>query len=260
MAGIKYTDEQKDALFRAIYSGIIHQQNLPQDLYRAIFDGVFKEVETGFVFDPADNIGREAQLMQSFSTNVSEVMAGKTFQQVSTMQGLVFQGGQQVSFDDFKKAASPVFDIYNKTWQKVEERTALLQSIGARNWVDVEADAEDFPLLEYSTAGDGRVRPEHAALDGIVRPVGDSFWNKYYPPNGWNCRCDVIQLEKGEKQVTPKKEGDWEINDVDPVFRMNPAKTGTIFQENHPYLDVPERFEEWKEVNFGLPILNGTED
>ena len=59
--------------------------------------------------------------------------------------------------------------------------------------MDAMRYAELLPMLTYQTVGDGRVRPEHAMLDEISRPVGDKFWNTYFPPNGWNCRCTVLQ-------------------------------------------------------------------
>ncbi len=35
-------------------------------------------------------------------------------------------------------------------------------------------------------------RPEHIALDGIVRPKGDPFWQQRYPPRGFGCKCRVV--------------------------------------------------------------------
>ena len=57
----------------------------------------------------------------------------------------------------------------------------------------------------YVTAGDDRVRPSHAILDGVTLPKGDKFWNKFYPPNGWNCRCQAIPLFEPAKIVRPDK-------------------------------------------------------
>lgn len=37
---------------------------------------------------------------------------------------------------------------------------------------------------------DSRVRPEHAALDGVTLPKDHPFWNTYTPPYFYNCRCD----------------------------------------------------------------------
>ncbi len=41
---------------------------------------------------------------------------------------------------------------------------------------------------------DKDTRAEHAALHGVIKRVDSDFWDKYYPPNGWGCRCEVIQL------------------------------------------------------------------
>lgn len=52
---------------------------------------------------------------------------------------------------------------------------------------------------KYVTVGDDRVRPEHQKLDGVTLPKEDPFWLNFWPPNGWNCRCQVIPIFKSTK-------------------------------------------------------------
>lgn len=47
------------------------------------------------------------------------------------------------------------------------------------------------------------MRPEHAALDGVTLPPSDPFWEEFLPPNGWNCRCNVVQVRKSKYPATP---------------------------------------------------------
>ena len=54
------------------------------------------------------------------------------------------------------------------------------------------------PFWQYETVGDGQVRPDHAAQHGKVYPAQHPFWSFWYPPNGHNCRCDVISLSGRE--------------------------------------------------------------
>lgn len=255
MAKINISKEEKNALIEGIYAGLITQRNLPANIDLAIYQNIIEEVIKGFgsKLDELDPVSKEAVIMSNFTANVSEFTAAKTFHQVNEMQKRVFVGGRKVQFEVFKKDAEKIYSLFNKTWQEVERRTALLQSIGARNWVDIDRDKDLFPLLMYQAINDERVRPEHEELDNIVRPVNDRFWDLYYPPNGWNCRCDVIQLSEGEREVTTKTKGDWEISSVDKVFRNNAAKSGKIFLDNHPYFTVPERYESLKRDNFNLP-------
>jgi SPP1 gp7 family putative phage head morphogenesis protein len=70
---------------------------------------------------------------------------------------------------------------------------------------------------KYVTVGDVRVRPEHAVFEGVTLPKDDPFWLKFYPPNGWSCRCQVIPIFGKQKIKKPK--GDLEI---DPRFAMTP--------------------------------------
>jgi SPP1 gp7 family putative phage head morphogenesis protein len=57
---------------------------------------------------------------------------------------------------------------------------------------------EALPYWQYWTAGDLRVRPAHAVLDGFCARAIDPVWRRIYPPNGFNCRCSVIPVTEEE--------------------------------------------------------------
>lgn len=55
------------------------------------------------------------------------------------------------------------------------------------------------PLWQILTVNDGppRQRVTHRALHGLVLKADDPFWKKAYPPFGYNCRCRVRSVSKG---------------------------------------------------------------
>ena len=63
-------------------------------------------------------------------------------------------------------------------------------------WQRIQRAKESAPYLSYNAVMDSRTRPEHAAWDGIILPVDHPFWKTHFPPNGWRCRCSVIQLSE----------------------------------------------------------------
>lgn len=67
----------------------------------------------------------------------------------------------------------------------------------AGRWSEQVDNAEDQPYLMYVAVMDQRTRPEHAALNGKIFPISDPFWQSFYPPNGWGCRCRTRALSQG---------------------------------------------------------------
>ena len=61
----------------------------------------------------------------------------------------------------------------------------------AGRWEQLLANSDRRPYLQYRTAGDARVRPQHRPWNGLIYPIGDAFWQTHYPPNGWGCRCTI---------------------------------------------------------------------
>ncbi len=60
-----------------------------------------------------------------------------------------------------------------------------------------------FPYWRYRTAGDTRVRPEHAAWNNTILRADDPWWETHYPYRGdeqnwFGCRCDVEVLTEEE--------------------------------------------------------------
>ncbi len=90
-----------------------------------------------------------------------------------------------------------------------------------------------MPFLQYQAVMDANTRAEHAALHGVIKRVDSDFWDKYYPPNGWGCRCEVIQLPGKNHKETP--DADLKYCKVDDMWKVNVGKKGVVFPKGHPY-------------------------
>lgn len=75
-------------------------------------------------------------------------------------------------------------------------RTNIQTAYQAGRLKQMEDQVERFPYWEYDAVMDSRTRPTHAAMDGKIFPADHSFWDTWYPPNGFNCRCTVHAVHK----------------------------------------------------------------
>jgi SPP1 gp7 family putative phage head morphogenesis protein len=81
-------------------------------------------------------------------------------------------------------------------------RTQVSQAVsaGTRAMMANPIVSGAFPYLLWTATHDGRVRPEHLAMEkhgqggSAVYRADDPMFRLLYPPAGYNCRCHVIPL------------------------------------------------------------------
>ena len=111
-----------------------------------------------------------------------------------------------ITFADFQKELEPL--LRRKGWwggkQGSTRRLRIIFDTNIRmayakgRWEMIERQAERAPWLMYDAVNDSRTRPEHLAWDRTVLRYDDPWWQTHYPPNGWRCRCRVIQLSDAD--------------------------------------------------------------
>lgn len=249
-----FDDNDFNRMSNDIWIGAVTKANLPEGIYLKTAKYLNDGIGAGVVeFEVIDEL-----LIRDLTNNIYVFSGAKTYQQVRAMTDVLANPEFQSNFYKFKEAVKPIFETYNKDYLQAEYQTAKASSRMGAEWKRIEADADVLPLLKYQTVGDGRVRPTHAALDNIVRPYNDAFWKQYYPPNGWRCRCTVVQMAEDEEPLTDMA-GFNPPDDVPPLFRMNVGQDGYVFKskgkDKHPYFDIAKDDKENAKKNWNLPII-----
>jgi SPP1 gp7 family putative phage head morphogenesis protein len=199
----------------------------------------------------ADNIPSPAML-KKLREDVFVFSGFKTHAQLKEASSyLLTDDGKIKPFQDFRRDVWAVHTSYNSHYLEAEYIFATSAAEMASRWSDYEKDGDRYNL-QYRTAGDNRVRDEHAAINLTTLPVDDPFWGSYFPPNGWRCRCVAVQVRKGkyeesnpEEAMAKGEKATTRINkkgeNADAIFRFNPGKDKVIFPPHHPYRKVQDR-------------------
>ena len=98
-------------------------------------------------------------------------------------------------------------------------RTNIQTAYQAGRFDQMKRVSERRPYWQYEAVGDKRTRPTHWALHGKIFPSDHDFWDTFYPPNGFNCRCTVITLSNRQaKGKTIEKDNPYGtlIEPIDP--------------------------------------------
>lgn len=233
-------EKQFEALAKAVHAGKLTPGQIDNDITSFVADSLLKGVYTGFNsdFDGVDYKTPDFKMLSHLEKNVYYFSGYKNYHEVLELNEALRDGDRVRSFKEFKEKAASIHEKYNANYLQAEYNHAVASSQMARQWVDIQDARRTHPLLRYSTVGDDRVRIAHKELEGVTKPIDDKFWDSWYPPNGWGCRCDVQQVQDGKvtndsKVVIPE--------DVPDMFKTNTAKQGMVYPPKHPYYALPDK-------------------
>ena len=182
-----------------------------------------------------------SDLMRQRLTRSNYIFSGiKTFHELNeAFPSLLDSNGNRKTFEAFLNDVRKIDKTYNSNYLRAEYNFVQSSAEMAAKWERFSEDGDRYNL-QYRTANDSKVRPEHAALNGVTLPPSDPFWEEYYPPNGWNCRCTVVQVRKSKYPATPHEEamalGEEALQcDTKGIFHFNPGKQNKTVPDYNPY-------------------------
>jgi hypothetical protein len=225
-----FTEEEQEEYTLMVFLGVISLTNPSPNYTFRIISTFERALIEGYGATLRDLVPGtpDYSLFQSFRQDLLSFTDAKQLQQIREMS-------QYLGLDreDFIIQGGEVFNKFNGSYLKAEYETTVNTAKAGKRWNEFVKNEKTKPMLKYKTQEDSRVRIDHRIFNNITRPLNDPFWDLYYPPNGWNCRCFVINSSTDEP--TTNIPIDEISRDTPEIFKFNPGKTGYVFSPNHPY-------------------------
>ncbi len=179
--------------------------------------------------------------MSMMEFNLFEFAASKTEARLAAMSQLLIDKEKLNirSFSDFKREAEKVTKNFNTTYLETEYNLSVAVGNSSANYFRfLEQKNSVTAFVQYQTAGDSQVRDEHALLDGKIFNLDDKEARRLWPPNGYNCRCEMLQYVGASKsKLITGKNGLAILGDsfINSPFAINRAEIKQVFTKNQFY-------------------------
>ncbi len=255
----KKPTEDVDALIEPylekIYSGEWDSEQVIGEVYEKTSKELLSGFEKGYskAFFGADWTTKDNRLLNRIQNNIFAFSGAKSYSEAKELRDAVYENGRLLGKADFKRRARMIDQTYNENYLEAERELVMKSGAEGSRWLDIEDSIDTHPYLEYVTMRDSHVRPEHSALDGIILSVDDPFWNSYYPPNGYRCRCTT--RKRTEREYTRRQENGTPPVDSEEAqkragqviakpFRHNVGKSEIFERDGHPYFKASREARE----------------
>jgi hypothetical protein len=165
------------------------------------------------------------------------------------------------SFQDFRKGLLDAMDKrgwYGRedkgkddkayiNWRiKVIYNANMRTAYSAAQYRDNLENAEARPIWVYKSKLVGKNRrQEHIALHNKGFRYDDPFWNVYYPPNGWECKC----------RVTTKSEHGAKRDGIDVLKSDKDGNPPTVIDKSGKAVDWKKAVDQTWKYNVGREAL-----
>lgn len=164
-----YTDLLDEAHNRAFVVAKMMDVDLANTVQRSIIDAM-----------------REGKGYKAWAKDIDKVLAKSGW----------YEG--QINVDSEGKAKKVATGGQHRLETIYRTNTAAAYEAGRQKVIFNDREDDPFGYVMYSAIMDNRTRPTHKALHGKVMEKSDPAWQSISPPNGYNCRCTIVELTQGQ--------------------------------------------------------------
>ncbi|QSS96596.1 DUF935 family protein [Psychroflexus sp. ALD_RP9] len=210
--------------------------------------------------------GQDNLVLQMMEYNIFDFAASKTeARSYAVAQRLIdYENGQLKNRSEFLQQCLQDNEMLNTNYLKTEYDTAIATGQNSAAYVRQIKDAKENgnKWVQYQTIGDDAVRSSHRALDGKVFNILEPGNKNIYPPNGYNCRCELVpytgQVNNVNQMTWDKAEGvlaNSDKNYVKSGFNINRGDLKQVFTQKQFYRDIkglPDKINDMSFDQYGL--------
>lgn len=196
-----------------------------------------------------DDFDAASETIRSRAFTVARQQSTEAIEQIRTALTKDIQDGTSLRSFSARIAdlaeASPIGTSHLETVYRTNVQAAFRD--GRETLLQNRIVDEVFPYQEYIPIRDGRVRPDHLALEklglsgtGVYRR-DDPFWDYFTPPWDYNCRCGASPLtidaaaRKGVREAQdwlktgrPPEQPEWRIGKVPFAHKSGFGQRGRV--------------------------------
>lgn len=182
--------------------------------------------------------------LQMMEFNLFEFSASKTEARLASITDLLINKDkfQIKSFSEFKAEAEKLTKNFNTSWLESEYNLSVAVGQGSAQYLRFMNEKDTVTsFVQYQTVGDKRVRNEHQLLDGKVFNLSDKEARDLWPPNGYGCRCEMLQhIGDTEGKLTKGREGKALLGDkfISSQFNINRGDIKQVFTKEQFYHSI----------------------
>ncbi len=158
--------------------------------------------------------------------------------------------GNVKSFQQFRSDVEPIASHHVDSWLRTEYDTAIKRAHKAAEMRQFIAEADVLPNLEWLPSTAVNPRESHMPFYHHIWPVDDPFWEDNKPGDEWGCQCGWAAT--AEEPTDNEGLGGQRAARPSPGLGGNPARTGQVFSDDHPYFPTDCKACPFKTVQLSL--------
>jgi SPP1 gp7 family putative phage head morphogenesis protein len=166
--------------------------------------------------------GPDLLALQMMEYNLFEFTASKAEARLAAMSDLLIDSDTSTlrSFSDFKGLCEEKMTNLNTNWLETEYNLSVAVGQNSAAYTRFLSEKDTVTsFVQYQTIGDDKVRDQHKVLDGLIFNLSDKEAMQLWPPNGFGCRCEMLQYIGDTKgMITTGKQARTNLTDLEPRF------------------------------------------